>query len=151
MQPLLKQHPKEPMSTSPTALERLARIGFTKVGLWQMNAARPVCQLHHHADQKNVLYAFVVDDVLQYVGKTTQPLKKRMYGYQNPGKTQSTNIKNNANITAALGAGKRVDIYALPDSGLWQLGGFHVNMAAGLEDAIVRDLAPPWNQAGTKG
>ncbi len=138
------------MSTSPTALERLTHIGFVKVGDWRLSAGRPAYQLHQHADHRNVLYAFVVGGVVQYVGKTTRPLKKRMYNYQKPQKGQSTNIKNNANIAAELAAGKLVEIYALPDSGLWQLGGFHVNMAAGLEDSIVRDLAPPWNQAGIR-
>jgi hypothetical protein len=93
-----------------------------------MSVSRPAYLLAAH---KNVLYAFMVDGVLLYVGKTTQPLKKRMYGYQNPSKTQSTNI------VAAMGEGRRLEIYALLDSDLWQLGGFHVNMAAGLEDAIV--------------
>jgi hypothetical protein len=27
--------------------------------------------------------------------------------------------------------------------------GFHVNLAAGLEDSIVRDLNLPWNRLGT--
>jgi hypothetical protein len=42
-----------------------------------------------------------------------------------------------------------VEIYALPDNGLLRYGGFHVNLAAGLEDSIVRDLNPPWNRLGT--
>ncbi len=37
------------------------------------------------SDSKNVLYCFVVSDEPVYVGKTIQKLKKRMYGYKNPG------------------------------------------------------------------
>jgi hypothetical protein len=38
-----------------------------------------------------------------------------------------------------------VAIYVLPDNGLLYYGGFHVNLAAGLEDSLVRELQPPWN------
>ena len=80
-----------------------------------------------------------------YVGKTVQPLRIRMAGYKTPGPTQPTNIKNNGKIREALAQGKRVEIMVLPDNGLLHYGGFHVNLAAGLEDSLVRELMPPWN------
>jgi len=94
---------------------------------------------------RNVLYAFAVDGSLMYVGKTVQPLRARMTGYRNPAPTQSTNIKNKSNIRQCLDEGKRVEIYVLPDNGLLYYGKFHVNLAAGLEDSVVRELNPPWN------
>jgi len=72
-----------------------------------------------------------------------------MYGYQNPGPTQSTNIKGNQKIGDLLNDGNQVDIYALPDNGLLHFGVFHINLAAGLEDNIVTTLNPPWNKTGT--
>jgi hypothetical protein len=87
--------------------------------------------------------------IVLYVGKTVQPLKKRMYGYQNPGPTQSTNIKGNKNIGDLLAGRKQVEIYALPDNGLLHFGVFHINLAAGLEDSIVKMLFPEWNRTGT--
>lgn len=80
-----------------------------------------------------------------YIGKTVQPLNKRMTGYKTPGPTQSTNINNHNRISACLNQAKTVEIFVLPDNGLLRNGGFHVNLAAGLEDSLVRDLAPPWN------
>ena len=77
-----------------------------------------------------------------------QPLKRRIYGYQNPGPTQSTNIKWNKLIRAALTEGQVVEVHALPDNGLLYYGGFHVNLAAGLEDSLVANLKPKWNKAG---
>jgi hypothetical protein len=68
-----------------------------------------------------------------------------MSNYRRPGKTQSTNIGNNARIRALLEAGDAVDILSLPDSGLMHYGKFHLNLAAGLEDSIIRTLDPPWN------
>ena len=81
---------------------------------------------------RNVLYAFVSNGEIKYIWKTTKSLKKRMYSYQNPGPTQSTNIKNNGYIKELLEANEAVDIFVLPDSGLLHYGWFHINLAAGL-------------------
>lgn len=81
-----------------------------------------------------------------YVGKTTKTLKERLYGYQNPGSTQFTNIRGNAEILKALRAGKNVEIFALPDNGLLKYGGFLLDLAAGLEDSIINELKPAWNK-----
>ncbi len=80
-----------------------------------------------------------------YVGKTTRTLVTRMSGYKTPSMTQSTNTKNNRRITEALKHGSAVEILALPDSGLMHYGKFHLNLAAGLEDDIIKTLNPVWN------
>jgi hypothetical protein len=126
-------------------LQRLLKIGFTLAGQWKLDGEGIACELNLHAGASNVLYAFAVDDALAYVGKTVQPLRVRMNGYRNPGATQSTNVRNNKNIRDALAQGKKVDVYVLPDNGLLHYGGFHVNLTAGLEDDVIRLLAPPWN------
>jgi len=36
----------------------------------------------------------------------------------------------------------------LPDNGLLHFGDFHVNLAAGLEDSIIKTLNPLWNKTG---
>ncbi len=38
-----------------------------------------------------------------------------------------------------------VEILVLPDNGLMHYGKFHLNLAAGLEDSMIRDIAPRWN------
>lgn len=126
-------------------LARLMDIGFVVVGRWTLNADGIACELTELADFPNCLYAFTVDGDLKYIGKTIQTLRSRLSGYRNPGPTQSTNIRNNQSIHEALAQGKRVEIYIFRDTGLMKFGGFHLNMAAGLEDSLVRDLAPPWN------
>ncbi len=129
-------------------MNRLINMGFNIVGSWKLDGADIEFILHASADARNILYSFVCDGSVLYVGKTIQPLRKRMYGYQKPGPTQSTNIRGNKNIRQILLSGKQVDIYALPDNGLLHFGGFHVNLAAGLEDSIVNTLRPPWNMTG---
>ncbi|MBU4273293.1 MAG: GIY-YIG nuclease family protein [Planctomycetes bacterium] len=130
-------------------MKRLIDIGFRKVGEWNLTQSGIEYSLHDCADARNILYCFVCEQAVLYVGKTVQSLKKRMYGYQNPGPTQSTNIKGNKNICSLLADGKQVNIFALPDNGLLHFGGFHINLAAGLEDSIVKTLNPSWNKTGT--
>lgn len=136
------------MKDEQSPLARLEHMGFRRAGTWQNSGGSPQCLLTECADAENILYAFVVDGVVVYIGKTVQALKRRMYGYQRPSPTQSTNIKGNKFISEALSASRSVEIYALPDNGLLYYGGFHVNLAAGLEDSLVSTLKPAWNKAG---
>lgn len=127
-------------------MNRLTEIGFIKVGFWQIIDG----SLKYHLDDrftdaKNNLYAFVCDGEVKYVGKTTRLLRNRMYHYSRPGPTQSTNIKNNTNIIEMLFNNVAVDILVLPDLGLMHYGQFHLNLAAGLEDSIIRVINPEWN------
>ena len=73
-----------------------------------------------------------------------------MYGYQNPGPTQYTNVKGNKFISEILLAGGGVEIFALPDNGLLHFGDFHINLSAGLEDSLIAKLQPKWNGCGLK-
>lgn len=130
-------------------MKRLLDIGFRKVGSWNQAPSGIAYVLDECADSRNILYAFVCGETVLYVGKTVQSLKKRMYGYQNPGPTQSTNIKGKRNISDFLAVGKKIEILALPDNGLLHFGVFHINLAAGLEDSIVKKLNPIWNKTGT--
>jgi hypothetical protein len=136
------------MTSTDSPVQRLEDMGFRKCGEWRLEASRLTCILTEHAAAQNVLYAFISEGVVLYVGKTVRSLKERMYGYQNPGPTQSTNIKGNTLILEKLGVGKSIEVHALPDHGLLYYGGFHVNLAAGLEDSLVATLKPIWNKTG---
>lgn len=131
-------------------MNRLLEIGFQCVGHWRLDGDVIVCQLTSLMNTRNVLYAFVSNGDIKYIGKTTQSLKARMFNYQKPGPTQSTNIKNNGNIRTLLRAGEAVDIFVLPDNGLLRYGGFHINLAAGLEDSLISQISPPWNGRTTE-
>lgn len=135
------------MKQAPSALQRLEAIGFRKSGHWSLLAANEIkVTLQEHSQTANALYAFVSDGEVLYVGKTTQQLRKRLYGYQNPRSTQTTNVRGNKAIAVALAAKKAIDVFVLPDNGLLKFGGFHLNLAAGLEDSLINDLRPIWNK-----
>lgn len=130
-----------------TPLQRLEEIGFRCCGQWHSADSGGIrISLNEHASSANALYAFVADKEVVYIGKTTQQLRKRLYGYQNPRNTQATNIRGNAAIAAALTANQTIEVYVLPDHGLLRFGGFHLNLAAGLEDSLINDLRPAWNK-----
>ena len=126
-------------------MNRLLEIGFEPAGHWSLEGEALRFDLARHATQKNVLYAFVCDGQVKYIGKTVQPLRVRLSGYRTPADTQSTNIANNRRIRELVAAGVAVEILALPDNGLLHYGPFHVNLAAALEDDIIRVIKPEWN------
>jgi hypothetical protein len=126
-------------------MNRLLEIGFEPAGHWLLKGSELAFELSRHASQRNILYAFVSDGEVKYVGKTVQSLYGRMGGYKNPAPTQTTNVRNNARIKPLLLAGAAVDILALPDNGLLHYGQFHVNLAAGLEDSLISEISPQWN------
>ncbi len=132
-----------------TMLQRLLDMGFREVGKWDLTADGVTYTLKAEENSKNVLYAFVSEGEILYIGKTTQTLKGRMYGYQKPASTQSTNEKNNTKLKEILGAGNAVSILALPDHDLLYYGGFHLNLAAGLEDDLIKEVKPKWNGNNT--
>jgi len=132
-------------------MNRLLEIGFEPAGHWILENDKLKCELIRHSSQKNILYAFVCDGQVKYVGKTVRPLAARMAGYKMPGKTQTTNINNNQRIRGLLTEGVAVEILALPDNGLLHYGQFHINLAAALEDDIIRVIGPEWNGGISEG
>lgn len=138
----------------PKNFQRISELGFKKVGYWHFVGE----QLDFHVDpdardEKNLLYAFITNGVLAYVGKTTQLLKDRLQRYKTPAKNGqsggSTNIKNNKNIRAKLLAGESVEIHVFLTKEENSLAGFSVNLAAALEDSLINELRPPWNGRDT--
>ncbi len=126
-------------------MNRLLEIGFVPAGHWLLEGEKLKFVLTRHSTQKNILYAFVCDGEVKYVGKTIRSLSQRMSGYKTPGPTQTTNIGNHRRIRQLLFKGIFVEIYALPDNGLLHYGQFHLNLAAALEDSIIRVVDPEWN------
>lgn len=72
-----------------------------------------------------------------------------MRGYERPAEKQSTNYGNHHRIRLALAEGSTVLILAMADHGQYRVGDFHLNLAAGLEADLIRQLGPAWN-GGTR-
>jgi hypothetical protein len=126
-------------------MNRLLEVGFELAGHWLLKNDKLTYELLRHAKQKNILYAFVCDGQVKYVGKSVRTLAVRMSGYRTPSKSQTTNINNHKNIIKHLHQQHAVEIFVLPDNGLLHYGQFHLNLAAALEDDIIRVIDPEWN------
>lgn len=129
-------------------LEKLTQVGFLKVGRWSLKSGKPCFSLDELAGAADVLYAFVSDGQVLYLGKTTKGLRRRMDGYQRPGPTQRTNIACHGKLLKVLTEKQTVDIYVFRDPEPKLHAGIPVNLAAGLEDGLILEFRPPWNKAG---
>lgn len=118
------------------------------MGCWNLLSGDLHFELDSESPTRNVLYAFVCGSEVLHLGKTTVGLRRRLCGYKKPGPTQGTNIAVHGQIAKLLGSQACLDIYAYCDDGNLRLGPFRINVAAGLEDSLVRELRPPWNKLG---
>lgn len=130
-------------------MNRLLEIGFQPVGHWILAGDDIAPDLREMPTRRNILYAFVCEGEVQYIGRATQPLATTLLSYQRPNPTQTAKLRNGNHIREQLAQGRKVDILALPDNGLLHYGGFRINLAAGLEDSMVATLHPPWNMQRT--
>ena len=120
-------------------LLRFESIGFHKIGEWELEKNELKFYISHHHEFCNILYAFICQGTVVYVGKTDMNLEKHLWNFAYNDSKQGNLIKG------ALSTGKPVEIQALRDNGLIYFGGFQLNMANGLFDSIISDLNPEWN------
>lgn len=133
--------------------EVLLNLGFVDVGKWQPSGDFIAYQLDGEdaaanqvlLDASNALYAFVRGDEVLYIGKTARSIRKRYVGYCRPGKRQATNLRCHGNIKAAILAGNEIRILAFAPITHLRYADFEINLAAGLEDSLIRAFDPPWN------
>jgi len=139
------------------SVQTILDIDFKKVGYWKFNESGElelVKTIENSFTTNNALYAFVLegerDDLIKYIGKTTQSLSKRFIGYVKPGQGQQTNLRVNKKIIHELEKGKIISIYTFRDVKRLKWGKFNLNLASGLEDSLVYNVSPDWNIAGKK-
>ena len=126
-------------------LSELEKIGFENVGNWYLNDGSIMFILNSHANQKNILYAFVVDGVIKYIGKSILTLRRRIYAYQHFGPTQKTNIRVHGLLKEMLIKNKSISIYAFVTKNPMLYKGVPIDLAAGLEDSLIAKFKPEWN------
>ncbi|MCD6475825.1 MAG: hypothetical protein J7K85_06115, partial [Anaerolineaceae bacterium] len=124
-------------------------IGFEAVGSWMIENDTIKYKLSKQCVSKKILYSFISEGEVLYIGKTVRSLSQRLYGYMNPVPSQSTNIKNHHKIRKILQQGKEVGIlvFAPPENAL-AYRGIPVNLPAGLEDSLIATIRPLWNNTG---
>jgi len=128
------------------SLQQLVNIGFEEVGRWFLEGDQVTFSLTKSSKEANILYSFVVNGEVKYIGKSVLTLHKRMYFYKQGGGSQKTNIRNRAAINACLEEGQQVKIYVLVPDLQMNYKGMPINVAAGLEDNLISLLKPEWNK-----
>jgi hypothetical protein len=125
----------------------LKDAGFVTIGEWSLKSDG--IQLDGSVPTRPGVYAHVVDGNIVYIGVATMGLKKRLYFYSNPGKSQTTSIRLKKLIRTELETGRRVEVLAAsPEPGTWN--GLPVDFVTGLETGLIRMLQPEWNKKGVR-
>jgi hypothetical protein len=122
--------------------------GFKLVGEWRNipPSITPVIERIEQLSRLPSVYAYVVDDVVCYVGSAQRGLHRRARTYEIT-KTLRTASRIREEIQAALTAGRKVQMFAItPEQTKWQ--GMSINTVAGLEEGLIRELHPMWNRRG---
>ena len=130
----------------------LERLGFLNLGQWESQRPTRLKDIGDDAEcwkeliqKERALYAFCHGEEVLYIGKTARSVTKRFVGYRSPGKRQTTNQKCHDRIQKLLGKNKTVRILVFPDTSKLQWDDFRINLAAGLEDALVAHFKPVLN------
>jgi len=147
------QAEREPVEVEATPAPRedtswtvLTEAGFQFIGEWTQDP-ESLLRLDAKAPSSPGVYAFIVDDVVVYVGLTLSGLKTRFDQYRRGHKGQRTSSRINGRIAEMLQAGKKVKVLvATPEPSEWQE--LPVNTAAGLEVGLIEMIRPSWNIRG---
>lgn len=129
-----------------TSWELLLRAGFQFLGEWTQDPASAI-KLDAKAPTEPGIYAFVVNDVVAYVGLTNNGLRVRLDQYRRGHEGQKTNARVNKLIGKTLSEGQRVKVLVATPAPLeWH--SLPVNTAARLEAALIQMIRPAWNIMG---
>jgi hypothetical protein len=135
-----------PAPREDTSWKVLTDAGFQFLGEWTHDPESQI-RLDAKAPAAPGVYAFVVDDIVVYVGLTLSGLKTRLDQYRRGHKGQKTSSRINGRISQTLHEGKKVKVLvATPEPQEWQE--LPVNTAAGLEAGLIEMIRPSWNIRG---
>lgn len=135
-----------PPAREDTSWKVLTDAGFEFIGEWTHDP-ESLLRLDARAPSAPGVYAFIVDDVVVYVGLTLSGLKTRFDRYRRGHKGQRTSSRINGRISETLHADKRVKVLvATPEPSEWK--DLPVNTAAGLEVGLIEMIRPSWNIRG---
>jgi len=126
-------------------MEKLTEIGFVKIGKWKLKNNELELFLDSNNSNKNILYSFICDDKVMYIGKTVKTISQRLYGYKKPSVSQRTNHRVNKQIIELLNDGFEIDIYIFIDNAQLKYRNYQINLAAGLEDSLISEVNPKRN------
>lgn len=144
--PLSIGSPRKDAPAGRHSWEVLLRAGFLLIGEWMLGNDG-VISLGATIPTDAGVYAFVVDDIVKYVGLTQRGLRHRLRRLNASFTQQNSLTRVETLIAETLDSGKRVKVLiAAPDPLDWK--GLPVDTSAGLEAGLVAMMRPEWNLRG---
>lgn len=144
--PLKIETPRKDAPAGRHSWEVLLSAGFLFIGEWMLGNDGVIslgATIPTHAG----VYAFVVDDIVKYVGLTQRGLRHRLRRLNASFTQQSSLARVETLIAETLDSGKRVKVLiAAPDPLDWK--GLPIDASAGLEAGLVAMMRPEWNLRG---
>jgi hypothetical protein len=127
---------------------RLVEAGFEHIGYWKSDRDVEV-RFDDEVPADAGVYAIAVGDEVRYIGAAQRGLRKRFAKYKYPRTTGSVAVRLRRCIKEAL-QGSRVSVLAfIPREPSFECrAGLPINVVAGLEEGLIRDLRPAWNRRG---
>ena len=127
----------------------LVGCGFTQVATWHRDPASRV-SFHGQLPPFPGLYLFVEGELIQYVGSASEGLLSRMRSYQRRQNGRPSPRPVHASLTDALmrDAAIAVFVKVVADAEQCEWNGLPVDILLGVEAALIKKLAPPWNRRG---
>ena len=124
-------------------MQKLLDLGFTP----SANVTRENGQLkiiiNENRFSRNILYAFIVargndqsEWLVRYIGHSRKTFENRMYGYQQ-GNGRGVNNRIYRELNDRYSQGENVQVYCLPDIFNMELHELSLDVAAGLEYALI--------------
>jgi hypothetical protein len=140
----------------------IVELGFKEVGEWKKDGEWKSGEdgkiifvpLDKRVEkQKDWIYAFVVGNVVEYVGVTNRTLERRMQHYRTPGKPRKArDVRGNEQIKDVLKQeGGKVFVYAASSDDIKnkiEETARYINFAAAVEDKLIKIVNPEWNRRG---
>lgn len=125
-------------------------LGFRHIGTWRAQGESLNHTITDFLNENGVLYAFLINNEVCYIGKTSNLLGIRMAGYINASTSQTTNSRVRGAILEAIKQNRIVEIYVLLDKEEIRYKRFRLRLADGLEDTLIEYFQPKWNYRGTQ-
>lgn len=98
----------------------LKRLGFQKVG--EFFIINDELDFNLIGFQKDIgVYLLLIDGIIKYVGVTQNELRRRIYGYKNPGPSQKTNLRIKKKLMEHLQRMKTTTIWFMPEKEIQEL------------------------------
>ena len=126
--------------------ERLTASGFSLSARWELQPNSRV-QLIGEPPKQPGVYAFAVDGEVCYVGKTRKGIAERLRDYEIVKVKKRQGFRIKTLISKALKSGSEVTVLTIVSLKPIRWRGLPVDLIAGLEVGLIRELQPKtkWN------